>query len=54
MEKKVKKSPYKNIRIMTDTYNKLFAMKHKGQSFDGFFQEMMDKLEKNGDKPKEV
>jgi len=31
----VKQSPYKTIHIMAKTYDKLLAMKHKGQSFDG-------------------
>jgi len=47
----VKQSPYKTIHIMAKTYDKLLAMKHKGQSFDGLFQEMLEKLEKNGNKP---
>lgn len=48
MNNKANKSPYTNIHIREDTKEKLCAMKHKGQSFDGLFREMIDKLEKNG------
>lgn len=50
MADKVKAKPHKNIYVSDEIYDKLSAMRHPGQSFGGLLQEMMDKLEKNGDK----